>query len=159
MWRRFALLALLALPLSADLGGTYTLDRGRSDDVNAAIDAVVKKMGVLTRPIARRRLRATNPAYARIGLAFTGDGARVTAGGATLTLPASGAPVRWRRDGETLSVSGRRDGASYVETFTAKDGRRTNTFTPEGDGLVLHVVVTSSRLPAPLRYSLHYHRS
>lgn len=157
MLRRIALLTLLVtVPLFADLAGSYTLDRGRSDDVNAAINAVVKKMNALTRGIARRRLRATNPAYEHITLAFTSDAARVTAGGATVTLPASGAPVKWNRNGETLTVTGHRNGNTFVETFVAKDGRRTNTFTATSDGLVLQVNVTSPRLPSPLTYRLVY---
>jgi hypothetical protein len=149
------LLLIAALPVHAD---SYTLDRARSDDVNQAIEAVVGKMNVLTRGIARRRLRQTNPPYATISLTFTNNAARITAGpGGPLVLPLSGAPVRWKRDGETLTVTGVKRGDTFVETFTAKDGQRTNAFTrTSGGGLRLDVTVTSSRLPAPLRYRLIY---
>jgi hypothetical protein len=155
---RIALLFVLALPLFAEhpLAGSYTLDRANSDDVNVAIDSAVRKMNVVTRSIARRRLRRTNPPYAHIALAFDADRARVTAGGATLTLPLNGAPVHWHRDGEALTVTGRMEGPTFVETLTAKDGRRTNTFSRAGDHLVLRVTVSSPRLPSPLAYTLRY---
>jgi hypothetical protein len=143
------------------LAGQWTLDSKRSDDVNRAIEATVKKMNFVTRPIARSRLRKTNPAYASIALAFTGDEARITAGsGRAVVLPASGAPVRWKRsDGEVFTVSGKLQNGTYIETFDAKDGRRTNTFSLTPDGaLKLQVTVTSPRLPSPLRYTLMYRR-
>lgn len=154
------LLSLLTLPAGAaePLSGTFTLDRNRSDDVNAAINSVVKKMNPLTRSVARRRLRNTNPAYPSVAISFTDDHARISAGPSTVTLPLSGRPILWKRAGEMLTVTGRRDGNRYVETFDAKDGRRTNVFTPTSDGLVMSVTVTSRRLPQPLQYRLVYIR-
>jgi hypothetical protein len=151
---------LLAVPAAgAGIEGGYVLDRGRSDDVKGAIERVVKGMNPVTRSIARRRLARTNPAYERVSIRFEGNSARVSAGPSTLTLPLSGEPVRWNRDGEVIRVSGRRDAAGYVETFDARDGRRVNRFTPAGEGLLLTVTVTSPRLPRPLEYRLHYRRS
>lgn len=151
----FATAAHAAHPLE----GTYLLDRASSDDPNAAIEGVVKEMHAVARPIARRRLKKTNPAYARIALHFTGNAVRINAGaGGTVVLPLSGAPVRWKHDGETLTVSGQSSGNSLAETFQAADGRRTNTFTPTKDGLTLSVTLTSPRLPKPLRYTLAYRR-
>jgi hypothetical protein len=154
------LIATTALAHSPLAGGSFTLDRARSDDVTRAIESVVTKMHVVTRGIARRRLRQTNPPYESISLTFTGDAARITAGpGGPLVLPLSGAPVRWKRDGETLTVTGVMRGDTYVETLSAPDGRRTNAFTRTSDGgLQLDVTVTSSRLPAPLRYQLVYRK-
>ena len=142
------------------LAGTWTLDRAASDDVNKAIDAVVKKMNAITRPIARGRLRKTNPAYERITLEFSDVSARITAGpGNPVVLPASGAAVRWKRsDGETFTVSGRMGNGAYVETFDARDGRRVNRFSAAGGKLVMDVTVTSPRLPSALRYRLVYRR-
>jgi hypothetical protein len=73
-------------------------------------------------------------------------------------LPLSGAPVRWKHDGETLTVTGKTSGSGYVETFQAADGHRTNTFAPTANGLTLTVTLTSPRLPKPLRYKLAYRR-
>ena len=143
------------------LAGTWTLDRSASDDVNKAIDGVVRKMNVITRPIARGRLRKTNPAYERITLAFTAESARITAGpGHPVVLPASGAAVRWKRsDGEVFTVSGRLQNGTFVETFDAKDGRRINRFSSgAGAKLLMDVTVTSPRLPTALRYRLVYRR-
>lgn len=165
---RFRVASIVAVALSlltgfsvdaADpLSGSFTLDRARSDDVNAAINTVVKKMNPVTRAIARRRLRNTNPVYASVAISFTSDHARITAGPSTVVLPLSGKPILWKRAGEVLTVSGRREGDRYIETFDAKDGRRTNVFTPTSDGMVMAVTVTSRRLPQPLRYRLVYNR-
>ena len=142
----------------ADLSGSYRLVPSQSDDVDKAIDTAVRKMNVVSRGFARRRLRSTNPPYERIILTVQQNHVRVTAGGSTLTLPTNGSAVPWKRGGEVLSVSGRFAGGSFVETFQAKDGRRVNTFTATEGGLDLRVTVTSARLPAPLTYRLRYRR-
>ena len=154
-------MALLALNAIADdrLKGSWTLDGQRSDDVDKAINDTVRKMNVLARGIARGRLRKTNPAYSTISIAFTNQSALIATGGTTLNLPLSGAPVKWNRDGENINVSGRKDGSSYVETFDAKDGKRTNLFSVDGDAMTLSVTVTSPRLKTPLKYRLVYRRA
>jgi hypothetical protein len=160
-----ALLMFLTVPCAfanERLAGRWTLDRQRSEDIGKAIEETIRTMNFVTRPVARGRLRKTNPAYTSISLAFTAAQARITAGpGAPIILPASGAPVRWKReDGETFTVSGKLQNGTYVETFEAKDGRRTNAFSPTSDGtLTMHVTVTSPRLPTPLRYKLVYKRT
>ena len=149
-----------ALASDAGLSGTWVLDRARSDDVNAAIEKTVRRTNVFIRSVARSRLRKTNPPYERITLTFSAGEARVGAGpGSPIVLPASGKAVRWKRPGgEVFMVSGRMSGSSYVETFEAKDGRRTNTFSVNGERMNLDVIVTSPRLAAPLRYRLVYRR-
>ena len=152
-----------AQPVAANdrLAGTWNLERSASDDINAAINETVRKMNVLVRSVARNRLRKTNPAYSRITIAFTATDARISAGpGEPVVLPLSGKAIRWKRsDGEVFTVSGSMRGGSFVETFEAKDGRRTNSFSLGGDRLMLNVSVTSPRLPSPLRYRLVYRRS
>ena len=150
-----------SLPSFAEsaIEGEWRIDRAASDDVGRAIQSATAKMNAFTRPIARRRLARTNPVYERVSLRFTPSSAHVTAGPSTLDLPASGAAIRWQRDGETLQVSGRLRGNEFIETFDAKDGRRTNVFSPRaGDTLAMTVTVTSPRLPKPLTYRLVYRR-
>jgi hypothetical protein len=158
-----AILMMLAVSAFADerLAGSWTLDRSRSDDIDKTINETVRKMNVFTRGIARGRLRRTNPAYANVEISFSDADARITAGPARVVLPLTGAPVRWKRgDGETFTVTGKLQSGTYVETFEAKDGRRTNVFSVAADGrLTMSVTVTSPRLPAPLRYKLVYRRS
>lgn len=119
-------------------------------------------MSFFLRPIARSRLRKTNPGFEKISLVFEGDQARVSAGpGAPVVLPMSGAPIRWKReDGEVFTVRGKLQNGTYTEMFEAPDGTRTNAFSLDSeDRLVLNVTVTSPRLPGPLRYKLVYQRS
>jgi hypothetical protein len=116
-------------------------------------------MNVLTRGIARGRLRKTNPPYPTIDISLGNDNVSVLAGpGPRIVMPRSGSTVRWKRaDGETFNVTGKLSGDSLVQTFDANDGRRTNVFSVGSDGrLTMSVTVTSPRLPAPLRYKLVY---
>lgn len=152
----FAALSLLAA--DHPLAGNYAIDRASSESIDRAIDQAVKKLNFITRPIARSRLHNTNPAYDHISLAFSSTHATVTAGPTTLKLPLDGSAIVWNRDGEKISVNGRMQGASFVETFDAKDGRRTNTFSPRDDGIAMTVTVTSPRLPAALHYTLVYRK-
>src|SRR5688572_19968000 len=121
-----ALLLLLSLPAQASpaLQGSYTLDRNRSDSIDKAIEKTIAKMSFVLRPIARSRLRKTNPGFETITLGFDGDQARISAGpGAPVVLPMSGAPIRWKRDdGEVFTVRGKLQNGIYTETFEAPDG-------------------------------------
>ncbi len=171
----FAALAVLAFsaaarPASAQnaaLTGTFVLDRSASDDIGAAIERTARRVNVLIRPIARRRLRGTNEPYGRIEIAQVNgtSGAEITIatnGGAPVRTPASGAEIAWRRpqDGDRLQVSTAWTGATLRQTFRADDGQRVNAYTlsPDGRTLSLAVAVTSPQLPGGLSYRLVYAR-
>lgn len=145
-----------------DLAGAWVLDAAASDDVNAAIDRATSRMSFITRPVARSRLRgATRPARTLL-VQRTADAKLMTVEGeAPIRMPADGSPVRWRRsDGETVEVSGRWRERTFVQSFSADDGRRTNEYVLRDDGgLDLRVVIASERLPAPVEYRLVYRRT
>lgn len=163
--RTFALLLValaFAIPAAAQnaaLSGTFTLNQQASDNVNTAIDAAVRPMNALLRPIARGRLRSTNQPYRRVVIAAQGSQTSITTDSrAAILTPSNGNSIRWRReDGETLNVSTSWQGDRLVQTFRADDGTRVNTYKMNADGsMTMSVTITSGRLPRPLTYNLVY---
>jgi hypothetical protein len=162
----FALAAVLPLAASAQtpaFAGTYRLDAAASENVHDAIDAAVRPMNRITRPIARRRLRGTNAAYGRVVIATSGGQHSIQFDErAPVVSPADGAAIRWRReDGEEFDVSQRVTNGRLEQRFVAEDGSRMNVFTLSSDGrtLTLQVIIESPRLRDPLTYRLVYNRT
>ena len=143
------------------LEGHYIPIVERSSDVDAAIDAAVAKMNFIKRPIARSRLKKTNPAYQRVTIARTESQVHVKFDkSSVIESPADGTPVKWKReDGEVFEVSTDWQGKRLVQRFKAEDGERVNTFHSNAKGeLILDVKIMSDQLPKPLSYSLVFRR-
>lgn len=165
----FTVLALLlgipsvAPAQSAAFQGTFTYHPQSSDDIEQAIQRSVARMNFAVRPIARSRLRRTNEPYRTITIAHTPSQISVTTDGAsTVTAPADGTPIRWRRqDGEQLQVSTVWEGGNLKQLFVADDGQRENLYSlsPDGNTLTMRVTLTSSRLPEPITYNLRFRRT
>lgn len=161
------LLAVLALAASAMSGptleGEWELVAAESGDIAVAIDSAIAKMNFVKRPIARSRLKKTNPAYRTISLSRTTDQLVISFdGGKPVQMPANGTAVKWKReDGETFDVAGTWETARVTQQFVAGDGKRSNVFrlSPDGGKLRLDVELTSDQLPAPVTYSLVYRRT
>jgi hypothetical protein len=179
--QRIALLLALALfavvPVAiraqqtAQLRGTWTLNRQQSDDLNAKINTAVARMNVVVRQIARPRLRSTNTAYPRLVISQEGNVLRVDMQGRpSLNAPVGGQSVLWHREtgrtcaemrGDCVQVTTVwRDGALH-QTFRADDGQRVNVYSlsPDGNRMSMNVTITSPRLPQPLTYRLVYDRA
>ena len=159
--------ALFATPLTvsaqaanSDVAGTYVYD-GKASAVDDAIESLVAKMSFIKRPIARSRLKRTNPISQHIAISRTAESIELILDRHTrVRMPADGTPTKWKRDdGELLDASALWSEARLVQTFKAEDGQRTSTYRlqPNGD-IMLDVAVTSDQLPKPLTYSLHYRR-
>jgi hypothetical protein len=154
-----ALAFLLALPLAAQAPlGSWSL--AGAPDIPGIIEAATASMNFVTRPIARSRLRKTNPAYQSIRLERNGGDYLITFDARQAQrMPASGAPVPWRReDGEEFLISIRVADDDLVQRFKADDGVRTNLFhvDPATRNLTLTVTVTSEKLPKPVVYAITY---
>jgi hypothetical protein len=161
-----AVVAVVALPTGAkaqaEFTGTYRLVEAESDNIHQAIDAAVRGMNFVTRPIARTRLRRTNEAHREVRIERA-DGHYVIGmdDRAPTRAPSDGTPVQWtREDGEVLEVTTSVRGGVLRQTFQAEDGRRANDFHLSEDGRVMtmRVTITSDRLPEPLTYRLVYRR-
>ncbi|HSU12729.1 hypothetical protein [Longimicrobium sp.] len=162
------LLAALALPAAANaqestMRGTWTINRAASDDVNRAIETAVSRMSFITRPIARGRLRRTNPVYSRVVVNYTPQQvSTVFDARHAIESPANGQPVKWtREDGEKFDLSTEWQQGRLVQTFRAEDGSRTNTYvvSPDGHTLTMHVVLRSPKLPQPLEYKMVFNKA
>jgi hypothetical protein len=148
-------------PSATALSGTYEHVPGQSSDISQAIDAAVKNMSFIKRPIARGRLAKTNVPYQRIRIELTGTEVEIAFDDRKpIRMPLDGQPIKWtREDGEVFDVSVKLDGDELVQTYRAEDGMRVNTFQVDASGaLRLKVEVSSPQLPQPMRYELAYRR-
>jgi hypothetical protein len=175
---RIPLLCFLALAAQArparaqenpQMGGSWSLDREQSDDVNVKINASISRMNVVVRQIARPRLRATNIPYPQLIFAFDQDVRVDMPGYPSVASPMDGAPVLWHRrtgrecpavHGSCVEVTTTWEEGRLIQTFRSLDGQRQNVFVVSADGatLTMAVTMTSPRLPAPLTYRLVYTR-
>ena len=145
--------------------GRYVLDSARSDRIDARVEATVKDMNFVKRPIARRRLLRVNRPATRFELRIVGDTGRIVlAGESPIPLMLGRGDQRWTNaEQETFAVAAT-TGTDAPRTlrvrFKADDGERVNLYTLSGDGssLSLMVTVASPQLDTPLRYTLRYTR-
>jgi hypothetical protein len=155
---------------NAQLSGTWIIDRGQSDDIEAKINLAIGRMNLLVRQIARPRLRATNVPYPQLVFANADVIHADMPGYPSIASPANGDPVLWhRKTGSTcprvhtncVEVTTTWADGSLVQNFRSEDGQRQNVFTvsPDGATMTLAVRMTSPRLPAPLLYRLIYNRA
>src|SRR3954471_6938601 len=154
----------LAAAEASGLDGTYILDETDSDSINEVIENTVGKLNVLTRDIARGRLKKLNPAYRQVAIASSPNEISVTVDNQPpLRTPAKGAraPIAWvGPDGGTVNASMQLAGRRLAQTFTSADGRRVNDYSlsPDGRTLTVQVTETSPRLSQTLTYKQIYTR-
>ena len=152
----------LAAAQEPGLDGTYILDQTDSDSINEAIENAVGKLNLLTRDIARGRLKKLNPAYRQVAITSSPNEISVTVDNQPpLRTPAQGAPVAWvGPDGGKVNASMKLVGPRLAQTFTSADGRRVNDYSlsPDGRTLTMQVTETSPRLSQTLTYKQVYRR-
>lgn len=139
----------------------YAGGQEQRDALLAAIDEVVADMSVLTRGIARDRLRESNPVPSEISITRDAGSVTIALDDRKYTAPLDGSPT------EVVGITG--DTLQYrvtiatdrlEQSFVGPKGTRTNTHRVGDDGrLELRVVVDSDSLPKPLRYRLSFQRS
>lgn len=153
----FAIAAVIAPAQDPSFNGVfkYQSDSG----IAAAIDATVADMNFIKRPIARGRLKDTNPAYQKV--TFTVGATEISIqydARNPIKTPADGKAVPWtREDGKTFQVTAKVEGASLTQTFKNDEGERTNVWQLGADRkLTLKVTVKSASLPKPLTYTIAF---
>jgi len=131
--------------------------------MNEVIEDAAGKLNVVTRGIARERLKKLNPAYRHIAISSSPNEISVTVDNQPpLRAPANGAPVPWvGPDGAKVNASMQLVGRRLAQTFTSADGRRVNNCTlgPDGKTLTIHVTETSPNLSQPIKYRQVYRRA
>jgi hypothetical protein len=142
------------------LQGTYISESQSQTAIDAAIELGIAKMNFITRPIARRRLRKTNPPVQKVAITRTEQEISVAFDtGKPVHMPADGTTVKWTRaDGEVFDVAADWKGDQLIQSFKANDGQRINIFSisPDGTRLTLRVELTSPQLPAAVSYVLNF---
>lgn len=145
------------------LDGVF-VNRSSSDEpIRAAIDEAAKEFNFITRPIARSRLKKTNPLVKRIEIHQTGGAIsiRLDLSKPTVTEPGK-TPIKWTRDdGEVFDVATKWEAGALLHSFVAPDGQRLNRYSisPDGSTLFLDVTLTSPQLKNPVKYRLAFGRS
>ena len=142
--------------------GAWTYASQPADVIAQAIERGIDDMNFVTKPIARRRLRATNDPYSAVEIRVGGSEVTTVLEGRSITSPADGRAIQWRReDGEVLQVSTSLRNGTLVQSFTAEDGSRENVYSvsPDGRRMTIQVTIRSERLPAPITYRLLYDRA
>ena len=153
----FAMIAVVASAQDAGFNGVfkYVSDSG----IAAAIDATVADMNFIKRPIARGRLKDTNPAYQKVTFAAGAQEISIQYDARNpIKTPADGKAVPWtREDGKTFQVTARVEGSKLTQTFKNDEGERTNVWQLGADKkLTVNVTVKSSSLPKPLTYTISF---
>jgi hypothetical protein len=149
------LLVLLLVLAQQTLAGRWTLDVSASDDINKAIEAATRDMNFIKKPIARKRLRATNPVTPRLVIRMVGDSVDITGDNVTpLRAKADGQPMTWRFKGEDLKVITTFEAGVLTNRFIAEDGERINSYRLRTDDtLEQHVRLSSPQLKRPVEYT------
>lgn len=126
----------------------------------ASVLRTVQGMGPIIEGIAASRLRERNPVPDTITIRvengtidFTGQYGR------RYRSPADGAPVQTTNaQGEAITLSTRLRGNTMIRDISREGGGRHETFTVDGDSLVLDGTISSPRLPRPLTYRFTFRR-
>lgn len=169
LWRLFAcsLAVLAAGGLSAaepaDFAGDYAWSKAEGE--KAALDkAIAGAEGVWWVPnsTVQSRLAKTAIPYDTIKIEIAGDEITFTRNGKNpVKAKVDGPAVSWtREDGETFQVSFKKVDGKLLMSFVAEDGGRENLFSLSADKSELTMAVTlkSSKLKAPVCFSLGYRR-
>ncbi|MBX3270474.1 MAG: hypothetical protein KF729_09450 [Sandaracinaceae bacterium] len=142
------------------LTGRYRFVSGR-DAVRRAVDGVCDRLDFFTRAFARPILEDRNQPYDAVSLAFEDDVVSFSLGawGPVRTRQGATRTIRNER-GEAVRVHQVLRDGRLVQTLATDQGTRRNVIqaSPDGRVLTIDTVITSPRLPAPLRYRLVYHR-
>lgn len=139
--------------------GDWRAESDGTQVVKTAIEKATQEMSVLTRGMARGRLRDRNVPPASIRMSRQGDTFTIHfAGGEPVTLPISGAPVKL--GDRTITIQPEPDGDGLKHVGGTAEGARENIFRLDGsDRMTMAVTVKSSRLPAPVTYTLAFTRA
>ncbi|MBK9576757.1 MAG: hypothetical protein IPO40_06780 [Fibrobacteres bacterium] len=147
----------------AEFVGRWMLDRGRSDNIEQAVDRALEPENIVTRMMARKRILRAAKAPETMQIALAGDGILVTTETQSPpAVPIGGAPVIWMRPkGTPVKIKMAINTTQMVETFEADYGTRVQRFalSNEGKALSVEVDVASPRLERKITYRVWFSRS
>lgn len=149
------LILLVTAFLQAGLpAGEFVLDASRSDDVAAVINRSTSDLNFIKRPIARKRLKGSNPPPQKISIRPVGDSIDVVVNETVVLRTKPGARLKWRYNGEDLDVTTTLENGVLTNTFKAGDGLKRNTYRMiDADNLELTVHISSPQLKHDVDYT------
>jgi hypothetical protein len=142
--------------------GSYAFNGGdkEREAVDKAIDDVVSGMNILSRTIAREKLKSTNVVPAAIKISSDGTNLTISLDSRVYTAPLSGTSVKVTGiTGDKLDLSYAVSEGKIEQRFSGEGRGRVNTFTRNGDKITMSVRVYSTQLPKDLKYKLTYKKS
>lgn len=158
MLRARMFLTLLAMPLAAQVTGTWYLVT--EPDLRQRMDQATVDL----KPGERTRVRAALARHNQIRkeIVIGQGGGWITLrfdGEPPLRLRADGYAKPWRGvDGRNYLMSARMEGADLVHTLMGEDGMRKAVFHAKGGELAVKVTVKAMLLAEPFEYALAYRR-
>ncbi|HQF53866.1 MAG TPA: hypothetical protein PK208_01980 [Fibrobacteria bacterium] len=146
----------------ADFAGSWKLDRVRSADPVAAIEALVAHVDSVDKASVRDRLREVSVSSTELVISLEKDLLRIAGDGSQGHL----APVDGSESDLTAAIGEpmkRRlslDAGTLVESYLAEDGSRTDRYGLSSDGktLFVDVSVIGGIMPVPVTFRLVYAR-
>jgi hypothetical protein len=124
-----------------------------------AIDALVDKMSIFARGIARDKLTETNPIAATISFAADTRVLTTRFEKRAFTAPLDGRPAQVTAiSGDTMEMRYRISDDEIRQWIAGDEKGQVNTFRLKEQRVVQHVRVYASQLPADLIYKLTYER-
>jgi len=159
---------VVAAPAPADprtlFSGTYRPEPGPGNHnaIEAGIDHAVSGLFFLVRGIAHGRIAEGNPIFPFIRFAFPPGTIEMYAGNYVVRSPDNGGESTVHGlDNHTNRVTQRFNGLDRLMQVTwNNDGRRQSEYVLSADGhtLLVNILITSDRLPLPVRYTMRYRR-
>ena len=145
--------------------GSMEFKAGESDSKNKkiiknGIEKAIEDMSFITRPIARGRLEDSNIPFSKLLFKFTPTKATVQHDKRNPVIaPVNGKAITWtRKDGDKFKVTQIVKPQLIIQTFFSEDGKKSikYKFTQDYKKVAVTIKLTSPKLTAPLKYTLHY---
>ncbi len=146
----------------ADFAGSWKLDRARSADPVATIEAFVAHVDSADKASVRDRLREVCTSSTELAISLEQDLLRIAGDGSQGHLaPVDGSEADLTAViGEPMKRRLSLDAGALVESYLAEDGSRTDRYGLSSDGktLFVDVSVIGGIMPVPVTYRLVYAR-
>lgn len=142
--------------------GSYKYSGGDKEKEarDAAIDDVVSSMNIVSRTIARERLKSANAIAQAVVIASDGTNLTISLDTRVYKAPLAGTSVKVTGiTGDQLDLTYSVSTGKIEQRFSAEGKGRVNGFTRSGEQLTMSVRVHATQLPKDLKYKLTYKKS
>ena len=141
--------------------GTYQHTGGDAEQraVWGKIEGMANTFNVFARGIVKDKLAASNQIAREIRIEADSETLVVYFDRSNQSAPLDGTAVKHKAvNGENMDMSFKVDGNKIEQTFVGNAKGRVNSYTLDGDKLIMHVSIKAAQLPYELAYDLTYER-